>query len=107
MNELLEKLQSLHGLTAEQSQGILGTITGYIKEKFPMVAGAIDNLLPSGGASSTATAAQSAGTASNSEGGSILDKISDFIPGGAGQKIEDFAKDKLGGIFGEKPAGNS
>ena len=35
-------------LSAEQSHGILNTITGYIKEKFPMVAGAIDNLFQSG-----------------------------------------------------------
>lgn len=48
MEELIQKLQSNHGLTAEQSHGILNTITGYIKEKFPMVAGAVDNLFQSG-----------------------------------------------------------
>jgi hypothetical protein len=98
MEELLQKLQSIHGLSTEQSKGILNTITGYIKEKFPMVSGAIDNLFQSG-----ATPAASGNTATEGqEGGSILDKISDFIPGGAGQKIEDFAKNELGSLLGGK-----
>jgi hypothetical protein len=92
MDELIQKLQSLHGLSAEQSRGILNTITGYIKEKFPMVSGAIDNLFQSGATASTPGAAP--------DSGNVLDKISDFIPGATGEKIEDFAKDKLGGFFG-------
>ena len=48
MEELIQKLQSIHGLSAEQSHGILNTITTFIKEKFPMVAGAIDNFFPPG-----------------------------------------------------------
>lgn len=48
MDELIKKLQTQHGLSTEQSQGILGTITGFIKEKYPMVSGAIDNLFQSG-----------------------------------------------------------
>ncbi|MEO6705254.1 MAG: hypothetical protein ABIN04_05325 [Ginsengibacter sp.] len=92
MEELIQKLQSVHGLSAEQSRGILNTITGYIKEKFPMVAGAIDNLFQSGN-----TTPASGATA---DSGNVLDKISDFIPGSTGEKIEDFAKDKLGGFFG-------
>jgi len=104
MEELLQRLQSLHGLSAEQSHGILATITGYIKEKFPMVGGAIDNLFPSGTvASSTTTTPADTQTTTNtaSQGsGDFLDKISDFIPGSTGEKIEDFAKDKLGSLFG-------
>lgn len=34
------------------------------------------------------------------DSGDMLDKISDFVPGATGQKIEDVAKDKLGGFFG-------
>ena len=99
MEELIQKLQSLHGLSAEQSHGILNTITGYIKEKFPMVSGAIDNLFQSGSTPGTTPAGSQA--ASTSQGsGDLLDKISDFIPGSAGEKIEEFAKDKLGGMFG-------
>ena len=48
MEELIKKLQEKHSLSAKQAQEILGTITGYIKEKFPMVAGAVDNLFPVG-----------------------------------------------------------
>lgn len=99
MEELLQKLQSIHGLSADQSQGILNTITGYIKEKFPMVAGAIDNLFQSGATPSAAT------TANPSKGNEdILDKISDFIPGATGEKLEELAKEKLGGLFGENKA---
>ena len=103
MEELIQKLQSLHGLSAEQSHGILNTITGYIKEKFPMVAGAVDNLFQSGTTPSApgTTAADAQATVNASQGGGdVLDKISDFIPGATGQKIEDFAKDKLGSFFG-------
>ena len=111
MKELIEKLQNLHGLTAEQSQGILNTITGYIKEKFPMVSGAIDNLFQAGTTPSspgtTPAETQTATNATLPNSGDLLDKISDFIPGATGQKIEDFAKDKLGGFFGEKTATNS
>lgn len=100
MEELIQKLQSVHGLSAEQSHGILGTIAGYIKEKFPMVAGAIDNILPTGAATSSAESQARTNTASQ-DSGSLLDKISDYIPGSTGEKIEEFAKDKLGGLFGK------
>jgi hypothetical protein len=103
MEELIQKLQSLHGLSAEQSHGILNTITGYIKEKFPMVAGAVDNLFQSGTTPSApgSAPADAQATVNASQGGDdVLDKISDFIPGATGQKIEDFAKEKLGGFFG-------
>jgi len=99
MEELIQKLQSVHGLTAEQSHGILGTIAGYIKEKFPMVAGAIDNIIPTGTAATTVNT-QATSVTTTQDSGDLLDKISDFIPGATGEKIEDFAKDKLGGFFG-------
>lgn len=104
MEELIQKLQSLHGLSADQSHGILNTIVTYVKEKFPMVGGAIDNIFPTGGgASAPVTPANTQATANNpvQDGGSFLDKISDFIPGATGEKIESFAKDKLGGYFNE------
>jgi hypothetical protein len=94
MEELIQKLQNIHGLSAEQSHSILNTITGYIKEKFPMVGGAIDNLFQSGTGGGRASAANQA------DSGNVLDKISDFVPGATGEKIEEFAKEKLGGFFG-------
>jgi hypothetical protein len=100
MEELIQKLQSLHGLTAEQSHGILATIAGYIKEKFPMVAGAIDNIIPTN-TTTPSTGSQATASASSQSSGDLLDKISDFIPGSTGEQIEEFAKSKLGGLFGE------
>ncbi len=105
MEELIQKLQNDHGLSADQSHGILNTITGFIKEKFPMVGGAIDNLFQSGttpSATGTTPADTQATTANAAQGGGdFLDKISDFIPGATGEKIEEFAKDKLGGFLGK------
>lgn len=71
MEELLQRLQDAHGLSLEQSHGILNTITNYIKEKFPMVAGAVDNIFPPGNAASAAQAADS----TIKDGGSFSDKI--------------------------------
>jgi len=104
MEELIQKLQAVHGLSAEQSHGILNTITSFVKEKFPMVAGAIDNIFQSGttpaAPGTTPVDTQTASASSSSVDGNFLDKISDFIPGSTGEKIEEFAKDKLGGFFG-------
>ncbi|MEO5908647.1 MAG: hypothetical protein ABIR50_02840 [Ginsengibacter sp.] len=103
MEELIQKLQNIHGLSAEQSHGILNTITGYIKEKFPMVGGAIDNLFQSGttpSAPGTSPADVQDTVANPADSGNVLDKISDFVPGATGEKIEQFAKEKLGGFFG-------
>jgi hypothetical protein len=105
MEELIKKLQANHGLSAEQSQGILNTIADYIKEKFPMLGGAIDNLFQSGTTpSAPGTTPSDAQTAARSTQGNndLLDKINDFIPGDTEQKMEDFAKEKLGGFFGKK-----
>lgn len=103
MEELIQKLQNIHGLTPEQSHGILNTITNYVKEKFPMVGGAIDNLFQSGTTpSAPGTTPPGVQADASATDASFLDKISDFIPGASGEKIEDFAKDKLGGFFGEK-----
>jgi len=103
MEELLQKLQNVHGLSAEQSKGILNTIAEYIKEKFPMVGGAVDTIFQSGttpsGPGTTPADVQS--TAANPGAtNDFLDKISDFVPGATGEKIEEFAKEKLGGFFG-------
>ena len=102
MEELIQRLQNNHGLSAEQSQGVLSTIAGYIKEKFPMVGGAIDNLFQSGTTPSApgTTPENVQTTTANPAGNDFLDKISDFIPGASAENIEEFAKQKLGGFFG-------
>ena len=106
MQELIEKLKDVHGLSTEQSHGILSTITSFIKEKFPMVGGAVDSLFQSGTAEPATGETVTAETQVNVEnpvhdGGDFLDKISDYIPGATGETVENFAKDKLGGLFGE------
>ena len=44
MQELIQKLQDMHGVSGEQAHGILNTVKEYIKEKFPMVGGAVDSI---------------------------------------------------------------
>ena len=48
MNDLIEKLKAEAGLTEEQSQKAIETIANYVKEKFPMLEGAIDNIFGGG-----------------------------------------------------------
>ena len=109
MQELITRLIQKAGISAEQAATAIDTIKDFAKEKFPMMAGAVDNLF-AGSADTAHTAAASA----TSAGSSIMDKISDVIPGETGQKVEDFAKsaaskaedlygaakDKLSGMFG-------
>jgi len=117
LQELIQKLQDTHGLSAEQSHNILGTVTSFIKEKFPMLSGAVDNMFGSNTATNavaatSTTTTQTTTTVTKEE--SIMDKISDVIPGQTGEKVEEFAKnaahkaedvfdsvkDKLSGLFG-------
>lgn len=48
MNELVEKLTKEAGLTPEQAQKAIETIAGFVKEKFPMLGGAVDNIFGAG-----------------------------------------------------------
>jgi len=76
MEELIKKLQENHGLTAEQSYGILNTIKEFIKEQFPMIGGAIDNLLPENNAGNKTSTGDTGSTeGSAAKGGSFLDEI--------------------------------
>lgn len=99
MHELIQKLQDDHGLQPEQSHGILNTVKEFIKEKFPMMAGTVDNLFPASTPDNTPTGDTGSTTGPTQKDGSFLDKISDIVPGEMGEKAEQFAKDKLGGMF--------
>ena len=44
MNELITSLTEKAGITAEQAHKAVETIKDFVKEKFPMMAGAVDNL---------------------------------------------------------------
>lgn len=49
MNDLIEKLKTDAGLTEEQAQKSLEVIMNFVKEKFPMFGGAVNNLFDSSG----------------------------------------------------------
>lgn len=49
MNEIIERLTKEANLTPEQAQKAVETIANYVKEKFPMLDGAVDKLFNSGG----------------------------------------------------------
>ncbi|MBX9733467.1 MAG: hypothetical protein K2X37_05365 [Chitinophagaceae bacterium] len=48
MNELIDKLIKEAGLDANQAQKAVETIAGFVKEKFPMLAGAVDTIFSAG-----------------------------------------------------------
>ncbi len=76
MQELINSLIEKTGISQEQAHKVLDTVKDFVKEKFPMMAGAVDNLL--GGDAKP-------GESAKPEGGS------DFL---------SEAKDKLSGLFG-------
>ena len=100
MQELITRLTEKAGISAEQASKTIDTIKDFVKEKFPMLSGAVDNMFAS--SADNTSAAASVATAPKAEEHSMLDKISDVIPGQTGEKIEDFAKkaaDKAEDIF--------
>ena len=100
MQELINRLTEKAGISAEQANKVLDTVKDFVKEKFPMMAGAVDNLLGADAETAPGTAPT---VTTPTENSGFMDKISDFIPGETGQKVEDFAKgaaDKFGDMFG-------
>lgn len=49
MKELVQKIMSNAGVTEDQAMKSLETIKDYVKEQFPMMAGAVDKLFESSG----------------------------------------------------------
>lgn len=48
MNELMERLTKEAQLTPLQAQKAIETIADFVKEKFPMLGGAVDNIFGAG-----------------------------------------------------------
>jgi hypothetical protein len=71
MQELLQRLQSLHNLSPEQSKSILTTVKNFIVEKFPMAEGMIGNFL--GGDADNKSG--NSGGGSTGGGNDLTDKI--------------------------------
>ncbi len=44
MNELIERLIKETGITPEQAKKAIQAIANFVKEKFPMLGGAVDNI---------------------------------------------------------------
>ena len=44
MNELIERLKSEVGLSSEQATKVIEIIASFVKEKFPMLSGAVNNI---------------------------------------------------------------
>ncbi|MGG9961728.1 hypothetical protein [Ferruginibacter sp. SUN106] len=111
MQELINRLTEKAGISAEQATKSLETIKDFVKEKFPMLGGAVDNMFA---ATPETVAAAATPKTEEKPAESVMDKISDVIPGQAGEKVEEFAKnaahkaeevfdsvkDKLSGMFG-------
>lgn len=49
MQDLIKQIVEKTGVPADKAQQVLGVVAGFVKEKFPMIAGQIDSLLGSGG----------------------------------------------------------
>ena len=90
MTELIDKLVAQAGLSPEQAAKALDVVKDFVKEKFPMLSGAVDNVF--GTKIDQAAVAATVAEAHTEERGSWLDKISDVIPGDIGDKLEDLAK---------------
>jgi len=124
MPKLITRISTTAGITTEQAMKAVEAVKDFVKEKFPMMAGAVDNLFASEATSADvipapvttagATTVVPDPSAPLVPESTILDKISDVIPGERGQKVEDFVKgaahkaedvydsvkEKLNGVFG-------
>ena len=50
MNELVDRLTKEVGITPEQAQKAIETIANFVKEQFPMIGGAVDQIFQQGSA---------------------------------------------------------
>lgn len=48
MNELIERLTKEASLTPDQAKQAVATIANFVKEKFPMLGGAVDQIFAAG-----------------------------------------------------------
>ncbi len=53
MQEIINRLKENAGITEEQATKVLETIKDFVKEKFPMLGSAVDNMFSSANAGSS------------------------------------------------------
>lgn len=82
MNELIEQLKQKAGLSDEQASKAIDAIKEFVIEKFPMMAGAVENLFASQNQSTEPDT-----SAPPIPSPSMMDKTSEFILGETGGKI--------------------
>ena len=100
MQELINRLTEKAGISADQATKSVDTIKDFVKEKFPMMAGAVDNLFAPAAASSTETAQAALSTLpgdAKESADSIGDKVEDFAKKAAdkAENLYDSAKEKI------------
>jgi len=61
MQEIVERLTTQAGLSPEQAQKAVETIADFVKEKFPMLGGAVDQIFTSGGSGNSGGAGGAGG----------------------------------------------
>ena len=92
MHELITKIAEEAGISPEQANTALETVKTYVKEKFPMMAGAVDNLF---GASEetppAATTIPPLASEPKAEDHPIIDKINEVLHSDTSHKMEAFA----------------
>ena len=86
MQELINRLIEKANITEEQAKHAVNTIKDFVKEKFPMLEGAVENMFASKPENNDAPKKAS---------GNVMDKISELIPGQTGEKVEAFAKEAV------------
>ncbi len=59
MQELIERLTTQAGISPEQAQKAVEAIAGFVKEKFPMLGGAVDQIFKSDGDNNSGTGGSS------------------------------------------------
>jgi nucleoid DNA-binding protein len=92
MHELITKIAEEAGISNQQAATALETVKTYVKEKFPMMAGAVDNLF---GATEETPPSPSnevpPAAAPTAEVHPIIDKISEVLHSETSIKMEAFA----------------
>ena len=92
MHELITKIADQAGISPQQATTALETVKTYVKEKFPMMAGAVDNLF--GATEETPPAGANAvppTEAPTADEHPIIDKISEVLHSETSIKMEAFA----------------
>ena len=56
MNELIKQIVDKTGVPADKAQQVLGVVSGFVKQKFPMIAGQVDSVLGTSGESNASSA---------------------------------------------------